>query len=1000
MCQGVLHSVGRRQGTRRTNPERLATNHAKGFNQPALTLSFRLCFLRACFVLAVLVVSPLGRAGTQNAFESFNAWTGQYFASDPAHRATLLAQGIQLATERRAVLRQLIQDNPSEAIAQTVPARVRAGLPPEIIAILEERVSGTGDIRVIARGSGAKRGVSGDRLARTVRIGLRTLPAHVYGWRLVDQDFADVPLHGIIVDGEAALAESPVRVLDSAESPAGKEATGRVAANVGGAVKLFDTAASLAEHERRLMYPLGMKVPGPRDREALSKLPRIARVRPNELAWRRINARRAREGARRLSREELGVVPMGADLEIVNPAGTAVAAPASMASGSTDNSTSNYFPPIRSQGSLGSCAAFSTTYYQMTYMTAMARGWDAKNGGDSYRFSPKWTYNMINGGNDSGSQEYDSLNVGRDHGCATWAEFPYDTNYRAWCLTSNVWRQAISRRMNSYYTIPSVYTDAGLANLKAVLDNGYVVTFDTYAPWSYRGWVQGVVGNDPSTSLDDAYVGQKICTYVRALDWGHAMTIVGYNDNIWCDLNGNGVVDAGEKGALKIANSWGTRFGNSGFAWFAYDALKTDSAVDGWNPSDKVYGFGYGDYSGYCQVYVTTAKASYSPQMIAQFTVSHALRNQMTMIMGKGLTSATSNPTTTWTPVGLSGDGGAYAFDGTTTACDGTFFLDMTGVAPDATALKRYFVGMKDTTNDATSGWLKSVVVMDLTSGNNYSITPAANPGSFNPSAGSSNGTTAWGFADIFYGQAGADLAVTLSGSPSTVTAGDSLNYFFTVTNAGPNAASGVQLVDSLPAGIVPVFFIPSQGTVTYTGGTVAVNLGTIESGNTATFRIGANATVSGTLINSCSLSSSSVDPVQANNSAQVTTVVPFDADGDGMSDVWELANGLNPHDPSDAAADADGDGFTNLQEYLLGTNPCCATSKLCITDIQLSGNDLSLTFASVPGKSYVVEYKDGITSALWSLEATVSASGTATQVTASNVLQRSKRVYRVRLSP
>ena len=46
-----------------------------------------------------------------------------------------------------------------------------------------------------------------------------------------------------------------------------------------------------------------------------------------------------------------------------------------------------------------------------------------------------------------------------------------------------------------------------------------------------------------------------------------------------------------------------------------------------------------------------------------------------------------------------------------------------------------------------------------------------------------------------------------------------------------------------------------------------------------------------------------------------VVNIDTLDTDGDGLADKAELALGLNPQDPSDAAGDLDNDGFTNLEE-------------------------------------------------------------------------------------
>lgn len=46
------------------------------------------------------------------------------------------------------------------------------------------------------------------------------------------------------------------------------------------------------------------------------------------------------------------------------------------------------------------------------------------------------------------------------------------------------------------------------------------------------------------------------------------------------------------------------------------------------------------------------------------------------------------------------------------------------------------------------------------------------------------------------------------------------------------------------------------------------------------------------------------------------------DTDGDGIPNNWEVVNGMNYEDPSDAALDFDRDGYTNLQELRLNTDP------------------------------------------------------------------------------
>jgi len=108
-----------------------------------------------------------------------------------------------------------------------------------------------------------------------------------------------------------------------------------------------------------------------------------------------------------------------------------------------------------------------------------------------------------------------------------------------------------------------------------------------------------------------------------------------------------------------------------------------------------------------------TARTSYQPQLIGEFTLNHLTRNQLSMTLGTSATTATS-PTTTWNPSRvLSYAGGAWAFNGLTTAIDGTFCLDFTDLLPNPATTRRYYLGMYDSSvgNIAT---LKAFKLVDL----------------------------------------------------------------------------------------------------------------------------------------------------------------------------------------------------------------------------------------------------------------------------------------------
>lgn len=262
-----------------------------------------------------------------------------------------------------------------------------------------------------------------------------------------------------------------------------------------------------------------------------------------------------------------------------------------------NNGLMEAFPPVVNQSG-GSCGSASRIYYMFAEEINAARGANGKLDENIYPTHFTW---LLTWCPDQGKEviaQHNGIPNSAVYGGYTFSDlFGYQdcdsqTGYDfGWMQGYDKWHHAMHNRIT------------GSANFAIALDKEEGREMVKNYLWNHCGdnsfSTGGVVGvgvasggdwkKIPKTATNDQ-LGVTGKYYVK--HWGnsvdHALTIVGYDDRIEFDLDGNGVkgeADKDEVGAWIVVNSWGASWCNGGFIYCPYAEARPTSTTTGyWTP--------------------------------------------------------------------------------------------------------------------------------------------------------------------------------------------------------------------------------------------------------------------------------------------------------------------------------------------------------------------------------------------------------------------------------
>ena len=198
------------------------------------------------------------------------------------------------------------------------------------------------------------------------------------------------------------------------------------------------------------------------------------------------------------------------------------------------------FPPVGNQGQLSTCVAWAVAYADKSYLDGVARNLTPSQlQSFNNQYSPTDLFFSIDQSKRScnnGTFFDDAFNVLINRGVNTLASVPYD----GLCYGSSPGNAytASANKIKNYRRI-----QGSVNEIKEYLAQGVPVVIGAMVNKEFQLWQGGGVLNNLNYTGDEG---------------GHAMVIAGYDDS---------------RGAFRIINSWGSAWGDNGYAWVGYDFL-------------------------------------------------------------------------------------------------------------------------------------------------------------------------------------------------------------------------------------------------------------------------------------------------------------------------------------------------------------------------------------------------------------------------------------------